>query len=130
MWSFDDEENKNIQDGTQNPEAPAEKPADEPKNEPAEAPHDDFSDRDPFSRGGDFYKSYNGADGGIGGEPPRKPKKSGILPAILACAVIFLLTVATVYFMGDGVSLGGIGQGKTTGSTQSALGTLDRKSVV
>lgn len=124
MWSFDDEENKNIQDGTQNPEAPAEKPADEPKNEPAEAPHDDFSDRDPFSRGGDFYKSYNGADGGIGGEPPRKPKKSGILPAILACAVIFLLTVATVYFMGDGVSLGGIGQGKTTGSTQSALGTL------
>jgi len=119
MWSFDDEENKNNQDGTQNHE--------EPEKKPAEEPRDDFSERDPFSRGGDFYTSYSGTENGSGqgnGVPPRKPKKSGVLPAILACAVIFLLTVAAVYFMGDGISPGGIGAQKTTGATQAPLGTL------
>ena len=127
MWSFDDEENKNGADGAENTESTENtdtaEPREEPKAEPKEEPRDDFSDRDPFSRGGDFYKSYNGAESYRGGEMPRKPKKSGILPAILACAVIFFLTVATVYFMGDGLSLGGIGAIKTTASTQATSGT-------
>lgn len=126
MWSFDDEENQNIQDGEQ-PEEEAQTPAEEPKNEPVEPPRDDFSERDPFSRGGDFYTSYNGVGSGDPRQP-KKPKKSGILPAILACAVIFLITVMAVYFMGDGISLGGIGAQKTTASSQSTLGTLGTSS--
>ena len=109
MWSFDDEENQNNQDGTE-----------EPKSPQGEAPQDDFSERDPFSRGGDFYKSYNGAESGGTGKPNR-PKKSGILPAILICAVIFLLTAAAVYMMRDNFTLAGIGAGKTTGTSGTTL---------
>lgn len=122
MWSFDDEENKQ---GNDNTEEPAEKPQEEPR--------DDFSERDPFSRGGDFYRSY-----GTGSAPspehnskPPKPKKSGILPAILICAVIFFLTVATVYMLGDNFSFAGIGVKRTSGSTISTTapsGTTDTSS--
>jgi len=108
MWSFDDEENENKQDGTE-----------EPKASPGETPQDDFGERDPFSRGGDFYRSYGGAGSGSygGGNRPSRPKKSGILPAILICAVIFLLTVATIYMMGDNFSLSGIGASRTSATT-------------
>lgn len=114
MWSFDDEENKNSPDHDS-----------ENENAPKEDPRDDFSERDPFSRGGDFYRSYNGIpddNGGMNGQNrPRRPKKSGILPAILICAIIILLTVATVYMLGDGFSLAGIGVGRTTASTSTTL---------
>ena len=110
MWSFDDEENKQGNDNTE-----------EPTEKPQEEPHDDFSERDPFSRGGDFYRSYGAGSSPSpehNGKPP-KPKKSGILPAILVCAVIFFLTVATVYMLGDQFSFAGIGVKRTSGSAVS-----------
>ena len=113
MWSFDDEENKQGNDSTE-----------EPADKPQEEPRDDFSERDPFSRGGDFYKSY-----GTGQAPapeqnkPPKPKKSGILPTIFICAVIFLLTVATVYVLRDKFTFAGIGAGRTSASTVATTDT-------
>ena len=109
MWSFDDEENKTGPNNT-------EEPRNDPHEEPHEEPRDDFGERDPFSRGGDFYKSYSGSENGGSGSQGggRRPRKSGILPAILICAVIFLLTVATIYMMGDNFSLAGIMPGTTT----------------
>lgn len=110
MWSFDDEENKQGNDNTE-----------EPTEKPQEEPRDDFSERDPFSRGGDFYRSYGAGSSPSpehNGKPP-KPKKSGILPAILVCAVIFFLTVATVYMLGDQFSFAGIGVKRTSGSAVS-----------
>ena len=117
MWSFDDEENKNI---PENGEEPTGEPEKEPQGEPAG--HDDFEERDPFSRGGDFYKSYSG--GGEGGKPPKKsPRKSGVIPAVLLCAVILILTVATVYMMRDNFSLSGLFNSKnTTESTKDSGG--------
>ena len=112
MWSFDDEENKNI---PENGEEPTGEPEKEPQGEPAG--HDDFEERDPFSRGGDFYKSYSG--GGEGGKPPKKsPRKSGVIPAVLLCAVILILTVATVYMMRDNFSLSGLLTAKTQRKAQ------------
>jgi serine protease Do len=110
MWSFDDEENTPGQDNTE-----------APKGTTPEDSRDDFEERDPFSRGGDFYKSYGS---GASPEPPKNnkpPRKSGILPAIIACVLIVCLTVSIVYMTGDGFSLAGIGAGKpnvtTVGST-------------
>ena len=106
MWSFDDEENKNHHDSPEEQGEPT-----QPKE-----PKDDFDDRDPFSRGGDFYKSY-GSEGSGGGQPKR-PKKTGLLPAILICAVIVLLTVAAIYSLGEGPAFGGLGT-----TTQATSGT-------
>ncbi len=117
MWSID-EENKNEtpengtgQDGFEKPRT-----------------DDDFSERDPFSRGGDFYKSMGGENGtGYGGKPPKKPKKSGgILPVMLVCAVVFAATIFIGSLMGGGnMPWGGIGAGGTTGAgtAQSTTGT-------
>lgn len=113
MWSFDEEENKN------------ETPESEEKggeNEGFEPPkHDNFSERDPFSRGGDFYKSYNGSDDR---KPPKKPKKNGsILPVALVCAVVFAATIFIGSMFGGGnMPWGGIGAGNTAATTQSTTG--------
>ncbi|MBQ9745609.1 MAG: trypsin-like peptidase domain-containing protein [Clostridia bacterium] len=106
MWSFDDEENKYPHGEDENP------------GNPPEEPKDDFSERDPFSRGGDFYRNYNG--GGTQGAPGggKRPQKHGLLPAILICSVIVLLTIMVLYMMEGGITLGGIGaQGATTATT-------------
>ncbi len=110
MWSFDEEENKN----------------ETPEN------GDDFGERDPFSRGGDFYKSYggnggNGGEGGNGGNTPKKPKKQGgILPVMLVCAVVFAATIFIGSLMGGGnMPWNGIGAGGTsvtTSGTQTTTG--------
>lgn len=109
MWSFDDEENK-YQHGE-----------DEGQNKPPEEPRDDFGERDPFSRGGDFYRSYNGnSEGGAPKNGGGRGKKPGLLPAILICALIFLLTVVVIYMMEGGIPLGGIGAGGTTSPATTA----------
>jgi serine protease Do len=106
MWSFDDEENKQNGDSTENPTPPPE------END------DNFGERDPFSRGGDFYTNYNGVTG-----EPREPKnkkqsgKGGAFLAILLCAAIFLVTAAAINLMGDKMSLGGLVLGTTTENT-------------
>ncbi len=121
MWSFDEEENKN-----ETPE--------NGENEPeTQKPDDDFGERDPFSRGGDFYRSYsgnggNGGEGGTGGNTPKKPKKQGgILPVMLVCAVVFAATIFIGSFLGGGnMPWGGIGAGGTsvtTSGTQATGGT-------
>lgn len=112
MWSFDDEENKQNGDSTENPTPPPE------END------DNFGERDPFSRGGDFYTNYNGVTG-----EPREPKnkkqggKGGAFLAILLCAAIFLVTAAAVNIMGDKMSLGGLVLGTTEKTLASTLGT-------
>ncbi|MBQ8861977.1 MAG: trypsin-like peptidase domain-containing protein [Clostridia bacterium] len=114
MWSFD-EENKNEtpENGT------GEQGFENPRTD------DDFNERDPFSRGGDFYKSYSGEGGGSsGGKAPKKPKKSGgILPVLLVCVVVFAATIFIGSFAGGGnMPWGGIGAGNTAATTQSTTG--------
>ncbi|MBQ8402797.1 MAG: trypsin-like peptidase domain-containing protein [Clostridia bacterium] len=112
MWSFDEEENKNETPengaGTEEPQSPKR--------------DDDFSERDPFSRGGDFYKSYSGGESG--GNAPKKPKKSGgILPVMLVCAVVFAATIFIGSLLGGGnMPWGGIGAGNTAATTQGTPG--------
>ncbi len=134
MWSFD-EENKNEapENGAGTGEAPENSAGagGTPENG-AQKPEDDFNERDPFSRGGDFYKSYGGE--GAGHDPerktPKKPKKSGgVLPVLLVCAVVFAATIFVGSFLGGGnMPWGGIGAGSTsttitTGGTQATGGT-------
>ena len=116
MWSFDEEENKqNAQD---EPERNVEE--NEYGNAPEDKNDDDFASRDPFSRGGDFYTSYNGD---INGNTPKKPNKKpfgSFIPALLICAAVFIGTIFIGSMMNDPyVSLGGSSVTTTanTGST-------------
>lgn len=118
MWSFDDEENK------QN--APEEN---QPENDGGfEAPggsapqqNDDFSSRDPYGRGGDFYTNYNGYGTG---NTPKKPKKSGFLGALIMCVVVFAATIAIgMMFGGANNGLGGLGNNPTASTTPGTQST-------
>ena len=117
MWSFDDEENKQDQDNEEN--ASNENKGEEGASTRPGENGDDFGERDPFSRGGDFYSSYSGASSGDARKTPNKSGKGGAFLAILICAAIFLSTAAIINLMGNGISLGGIVMG-TTSATASA----------
>ncbi len=121
MWSFD-EENKN-----EAPENGADTGAGEKPENGAQKPEDDFNERDPFSRGGDFYKSYGGESTGYDPErkTPKKPKKSGgILPVLLVCVVVFAATIFVGSFLGGGnMPWGGIGAGNTSATTSGTSAT-------
>ena len=84
MWSFDDEESKLNQDDEENTSN---------ENNGTESPEengDSFGERDPFSRGGDFYSSYSGASGNSDRKKSGGSGKGGAFLAILICAAIFL----------------------------------------
>lgn len=124
MWSFDEEENK------QNDPSP--EGGGEEGQDGYEKPGDDFDSRDPFSRGGDFYSSYNGSENGYGSpkKPGRKPLGT-LLPALIVCVAVFAGTIFIGSHFGNGnLSVGGkkttvsttLPQ-NTTGSTSLTTGT-------
>ncbi len=112
MWSFDNEENKQGQDN--------EEPKNTPPESPTETPDDNFAERDPFSRGGNFYGSHSEPPESHG-KPP-KQKKGGAFLAILVCAAIVLSTAAAIKLLGNNMSLGGIlANRNTTAATTAPL---------
>ncbi|MBO5909631.1 MAG: trypsin-like peptidase domain-containing protein [Clostridia bacterium] len=122
MWSFDDEENKQSSMDETERELEEKEYGEGVDSHKEDKNDDDFDSRDPFSRGGDFYTSYNGD---MNGNAPKKPNKKpfgSLIPALLICVVVFVGTIFFGYVMNDSyISLGG-GSSVTTGAT-NATGT-------
>jgi serine protease Do len=113
MWSFD-EENKNQTTEENNSET--ENTPSENKNGDAHIPNDSsFGAYNGYSEGNSYYNPY-----GSSGNNNNRNKKSGLIPAILLCAVLIIGTLMIGYTMGGGkISLGGYGVDTTT-TTASA----------
>ena len=117
MWSFD-EENKNQTPEENNSET--ENTPSENKNGDTHIPNDSsFSAYNGYSEGNSYYNPY-----GSSGNNNNRNKKSGLIPAILLCAVLVIGTLMIGYTMGGGkISLGGYGVDTTTTTASADVST-------
>ena len=117
MWSFD-EENKNQTPEENNSET--ENTPSENKNGDTHIPNDSsFGAYNGYSEGNSYYNPY-----GSSGNNNNRNKKSGLIPAILLCAVLVIGTLMIGYTMGGGkISLGGYGVDTTTTTASADVST-------
>lgn len=117
MWSFD-EENKNQTTEENNSET--ENTPSENKNGDGHIPNDSsFGAYNGYSEGNSYYNPY-----GSSGNNNNRNKKSGLIPAILLCAVLVIGTLMIGYTMGGGkISLGGYGVDTTTTTASADVAT-------